>query len=169
MLEKLRTHRRAFDLAAAAACVLLLCYAYYLQYYRGLDPCPLCIFQRIAVFGLGLAFLIAALPPAAWVVARRVATLLVVLAAAAGIGIAARHLYIQSLPPGSVPSCGAPLDHLWDILPVVEVLRKVFSGSGECAKVENVLGLSMPWWVLIWAAVLGVLGVLANWPARRRG
>ena len=40
---------------------------------------------------------------------------------------------------------------------------KVLTGSGECAKINwRLLGLSMPAWVLIAAAVLGVFGVWAN-------
>jgi disulfide bond formation protein DsbB len=47
----------------------------------------------------------------------------------------------------------------------MEVLRKVFTGSGECAKLDwSLLGLSMPGWVLLWALALGALGVLVNWP-----
>ncbi len=55
------------------------------------------------------------------------------------------------------------------VFPISEVVRKVLTGSGECAKIEwTFLGLSMPGWVLICVALLGVLGVLVNWPARRR-
>ena len=169
MLANLRAHRRAFDGLAAAACVLMLGYAYFVQFHLGLEPCPLCIFQRVAVAALALAFVLAALSPDAWRGLRRVAALLVVLAAGAGTGVAARHLYIQSLPPDKVPVCGATLDYMMDVFPVSEVVRKVLTGSGECAKIEwTFLGLSMPGWVMICVLLLGVLGVLVNWPARRR-
>ena len=168
MLEYLRAHRRAFDLLAAGACGLLLAYAFYLQFRHGLDPCPLCIFQRVAVFALGVALLLAAAPPAAWRAARVVTTMLVALAALAGAGVAGRHLYIQSLPPDKVPVCGASLDYMMDVFPLGQVLRKVLTGSGECAKVDwTFLGLSMPGWVLIWVVLLGTFGVLVNWPRRR--
>jgi disulfide bond formation protein DsbB len=168
MLEYLRAHRRAFDLLAAAACALLLAYAFFLQFRHGLDPCPLCIFQRVAVFALGVALLLAAAPPPAWRATRMLTTLLVALAALAGAGVAGRHLYIQSLPPDKVPVCGASLDYMMDVFPLGQVLRKVLTGSGECAKVDwTFLGLSMPGWVLIWVVLLGTLGVLANWPRRR--
>jgi protein dithiol:quinone oxidoreductase len=68
-----------------------------------------------------------------------------------------------------VPACGATLDYLWDVFPVMDVLRKVLTGSGECAKIDwTFMGLAMPAWVLIWLVILGPLGVLVNWPARRR-
>ncbi|HYP81232.1 MAG TPA: disulfide bond formation protein B [Steroidobacteraceae bacterium] len=169
LLESLRSRRRLFDCLAALACVLMLGYAYFLQFHRGLEPCPLCIFQRIAIAALALAFVLAAIPPAAWRGLRRVATVLVVLAAGAGVAVAARHLYIQSLPPGQVPVCGATLDYMWEVFPAMDVLRKVLTGSGECARIDwTFLGLAMPAWVMICAVVLGVSGVLVNWPARRR-
>ena len=73
------------------------------------------------------------------------------LAALATIGVAIRQLYIQSLPPGHRRRPAAPrCDFMLKILPLKEVLVKVLSGSGECAKVDwRLLGLAMPAWVLI--------------------
>lgn len=168
MIAALAAHRRTVCLAAALVCAALIGYALYTQYYQGLDPCPLCLFQRIGMIALGAALLLAALPPTRWRWATGLTAGLVGVAALATAGVAVRHLYIQSLPPGSVPSCGAGLDYLWDVFPVVDVLRKVLTGSGECAKVDwRFLGLAMPAWVLIWSLALGAIGVLANWPRRR--
>jgi disulfide bond formation protein DsbB len=89
--------------------------------------------------------------------------LLLSLAALATIGIALRHLYIQNLPPGSVPACGASLDFMLKVFSLSEVLVKVLTGSGECAQVTwQFLGLAMPAWVLISAAVLGGFGLWVN-------
>ncbi len=41
--------------AGAAACAALLAYAYYLQYFEGQDPCPLCLLQRGAYYGIAFA------------------------------------------------------------------------------------------------------------------
>ena len=144
------------------ACLGLLAYAYYAQFVMHLEPCPLCIFQRVGVFALGVMFLIAALhDPAA--LGRRVYGVLIGAAALATIGVALRHLYIQSLPPGSVPACGASLDFMLKIFSLSEVLVKVLTGSGECAQITwRFLGLSMPGWVLISAVLLGAWGLWAN-------
>jgi protein dithiol:quinone oxidoreductase len=114
------------------------------------------------VFALGVIFLIAAFhDPAAF--GRRMYGLLLSLAALATVGIALRHLYIQNLPAGSVPACGASLDFMLKVFSLSEVLVKVLTGSGECAKVTwEFLGLAMPAWVLISAAVLGGFGVWVN-------
>jgi protein dithiol:quinone oxidoreductase len=143
-------------------CACLLAYAYYAQFVLHLEPCPLCIFQRIGVFMLGVVFLVATLhDPAAF--GRRVYAVLLSLAALAIIGIAARHLYIQGLPPDAVPACGASLDFMLKVFSLSEVLVKVLTGSGECAKITwEFLGLAMPAWVLIGAAVLGGWGLWVN-------
>jgi disulfide bond formation protein DsbB len=169
LLGAVRARRRQFDAALLAVCLAMLAYALFLQYQRGLQPCPLCIFQRIAVIGLAVSFALALLVGDDRRVLRALVSILVGLVAVAGAGVAIRHLYIQSLPPGQVPSCGATLDYMWDVFPVMDVLRKVLTGSGECAKIDwTLLGLSMPGWVLIVMVLLGTAGVAANWPARRR-
>jgi disulfide bond formation protein DsbB len=150
----------------ALACAALLAYAYYAQYVMHLEPCPLCMFQRVGIFAIGIVFAIAAAhDPAGW--GRRVYAGLLVLASLATIGVAARHLYIQSLPPGTVAACGASLDFMLKVFPLTEVLVKVLTGSGECAKIEwRFLGLAMPAWVLIAAIAMGAYGLWAN--IRRR-
>ena len=153
---------RQANLLGLAACAGLLGYAYYAQFVLHLEPCPLCIFQRIGVLALALLFLIAAAhEPVGW--GRRVYALLLVVAAAATAGVALRHLYIQSLPPGSIPACGASLNFMLKVFSLSEVVTKVLSGSGECAKVSwQFLGVAMPGWVLIAAVCLGLYGLWAN-------
>lgn len=154
--------RRWLNLAGAVACAALYGYALYAHNVLGLEPCPLCIFQRAGVIGLGIVFLAAALhhPRGS---GRFAYAGLIALAALGTIGVAARHLYIQSLPPGSVPACGAPLEAMLEMFPLAEVVRKVLTAGGECARIDwTFLGLSMPAWVLICALVLGAAGVLVN-------
>jgi len=155
--------RRAVNILGAACCAAMLAYAIlYAQGRLGLEPCPLCIFQRVGVFVLGIVFLLAAWHhPRRW--GRHVYALLIGIAAAGTAGVAARHLYVQSLPPGTVPSCGAPLEVMLEFSPLFEVIRRVLTASGECGTVNwTFLGLSMPGWVLIAALVLGFAGVAGN-------
>jgi protein dithiol:quinone oxidoreductase len=155
--------RRLSNLAGFAACAALLGYALYAQFRLGLEPCPLCIFQRIGVAVIGIMFLIAALHDPRGRGGRRTYATLIAVSALLTVGIAARHLYVQSLPPGTLPSCGAPLAVLMKFMPVWQLIRKVLTGSGECGLVNwRFLGLAMPAWVLIWAAGLGTFGVLVN-------
>jgi protein dithiol:quinone oxidoreductase len=154
--------RRPINFAGFLLCAGLIGYALYAQLHLGLDPCPLCIFQRIGIAALGVVFLLAALhhPHRR---GARVYAVLIALAAAATIAVAARQLYIQHLPPGAIPSCGAPLSMMLKFMPLTAVIRKVLTGSGECGVVNwTFLGLAMPAWVLIWAAILGLGGSFAN-------
>jgi protein dithiol:quinone oxidoreductase len=157
--------RRPINFAGFLLCAGLIGYALYAQFHLGLDPCPLCIFQRIGIAALGVIFLIAALHgPRGW--GARVYAVLIAVAALATVAVAGRQLYIQHLPPGAIPSCGAPLSMMLKFMPLTAVIRKVLTGSGECGIVDwTFLGLAMPAWVLIWAAFLGAAGALAN--ARR--
>lgn len=147
------------------ACLGLLGYALYAQHQMFLDPCPLCIFQRIAFMVMAVGFLIGLLLGGrGWL--RAISVLIASLGAFAGVGVSGWHVYIQSLPPDQVPACGPGLDYMLQTLPLSQVLSKVFSGSGECAKVDwTFLGLSMPAWTLIWYVFLFV-GTL--WALRQK-
>jgi disulfide bond formation protein DsbB len=141
-----------------------MAYALYSQYVVGLEACPLCIFQRVAMIGLGIVFLAAALHAPRGTGARAYAGL-GVLVAAIGSGISIRHVYLQNLPPAEVPACGPGLGYMLDAFPLFDAVKMVFTGSGECAVVNwAFLGLSMPAWVLIWFVALGALVTVANWP-----
>lgn len=158
---------RAANAAGFVACAALLAYAYYAQLVLRLEPCPLCIFQRVGVFATALVFALAALhDPKGF--GRRVYAALLAVTTLATAGVAVRQLYIQSLPPGSVPACGASLDFMLKVFPLTDVIRKVLTGSGECARIDwRFLGLAMPAWVLIAALALGGWGLWANLSSRR--
>jgi disulfide bond formation protein DsbB len=145
------------------ACALLIAYALYQQHVVGLEPCHLCVFQRVGVMAIGAVFLVAALHGPRGTAAR-VYGVLVGVASLATVGLAVRHLWIQAQPPGAVPACGADLDFMLEVMPLQQVVAKVLTGGGECQKVDwTFLGLSMPGWVLIAALALGAWGLWANW------
>ncbi len=154
---------RTINLLGFLACVLLMAYALYSQHVLGLEPCPLCVFQRIGVIATGGFFLLAALWNPAGTLGRSVAVALIGLSAAVTVAIAGRHVWLQNLPEDLVPACGAGLDFMLDTLPLQQVLSQVFTGSGECAEVSwRLLGLTMPTWVIISMVVIGLAGVLGN-------
>jgi disulfide bond formation protein DsbB len=155
------------NLAGFLCCLGLLAYAIYVQGVLGVDPCPLCIFQRLGIASMGVIFMAAALhSPRGW--GARVYGALLTLAALVTMAVAARHVWIQHLPEDQVPSCGAGLGFMLQEFPLADVIRKVLTGSGECHQVNwTFLTLAMPTWVLIAAGGLGALGVFANFVTRR--
>lgn len=159
--------RRPANFAGFLVCAALLGYALYAQFDLHLDPCPLCIFQRIGIASLAVLFLLAALHhPHRW--GGTVYALLIGAAALVTLAVAGRQIYLQHLPPWAVPSCAAPLSVMLQFMSVTDVIRKVLTGSGECGIVNwTFLGLAMSEWVLLWALALGTLGVLVNVRALR--
>jgi disulfide bond formation protein DsbB len=158
-----RSQRRWFNAAGVGIIAALMSYALYQQHVVGLEACPLCILQRVAMIALGIVFAAAALhaPRGA---GARVYAVLGALAALAGLAISGWHVRMQNLPPAEVPACGPGLDYMLDAFGWLGGLRMVFSGSGECAEVNwAFLGLSMPAWVFIWFVALGALVITANW------
>lgn len=170
MIMKLPAELRArvWFLTVAVICAALLAYAYYVQHALFLDPCPLCIFQRIAFLWIGLVALLAALHnPAA--TGRWIYTSLILLGCAAGTAIAGWHVRLQNLPPDQVPECGMGLNYMLDTMPFADVLKQVFYGSGECAQIDwTFLGLSMPTWTLVWYIVLAVSTLVVVLACKRR-
>jgi protein dithiol:quinone oxidoreductase len=155
--------RRLVNGLGALACGAMLVYALYAQHGLGLEPCPLCMFQRVGIGLLGAAFLLAFLHAPRSRGGALAYAGAIVLAAAVPIYVAGRHVWIQSLPEGSVPACGATLDYMLEVFPLFEVIRKVLTGGGECAKIDwSFLGLSMPAWVLLAAVLLGAAGFANN-------
>jgi len=141
-------------------CAGLIGFALYLQYYQYEDPCPLCIFQRVAFMVLGVVFLVAALHGPARTGAV-VYGALQFTAAAIGGAIAVRHVWLQHLPKDQVPACGPDLKYMMSKFPLAEVVGKVLSGSGECAETGwKFLGLSIAEWSLAWFVLLAAFALL---------
>ena len=154
--------KRILNFAGFLSCAALMGYALYAQYYLMLEPCPLCILQRIAVVGMGLVFLLAALHNPGGV-GRFAYALILVLPMSLGAIVAGRHAWLQMMPEDQVPACGPGLDYMWENFPLADVINMVFRGSGECADVDwQLLGLSMPAWVLIAVIALGSIGIWNN-------
>lgn len=146
------------------ACAGLIAYALYVQYQLFIEPCPLCILQRVVFIAMGVVFLLGALHAPRYGGRRAYAAVLSVLALI-GIGIAWRHLWLQSLPADQVPACGPGLSYMIDAFPLGETIKMVFTGSGECAEINwRFLGLAMPAWSVVWYVLLGAW---AWWAVRR--
>ena len=96
---------RSQFLLGFAICAALLGYAFYVQFQLGIEPCPFCIFQRIAFAALGLVFLLGGLHAPRAPGGRKAWSLLAFVAAAVGAGYAGRHSWVQLNPP-AMPSCG---------------------------------------------------------------
>lgn len=148
------------------ASVIGMSFALFLEHVQGLDPCPLCVFQRIGLIGLGFISLIAFLHNPKTNVFKRIYSFLGLVAISWSAGVAARHVWLQHLPKDQVPSCGPGLDYWVDTLPLKSVFENVLKGSGECAIVDwTFLGQSLPTWSLLFFSVLALISL---WQLFRR-
>jgi disulfide bond formation protein DsbB len=155
-------NKRVLNIAGAVICAAMMGFALYAQHVMLLDPCPLCILQRIAVILLGVVFLLGALHNPGQIGAR-IYSGLIVIVVAAGAAVAGWQVRLQNMPADEVPSCGPGLEYMVDNFPLRDIFAMIFKGSGECAEVAwRLLGLSMPVWVMIGLLGLGTAGVWNN-------
>ncbi|MBT8114706.1 MAG: disulfide bond formation protein B [Arenicella sp.] len=150
-------------------CAVLLGIAYfYFQQTLGLAPCPLCMFQRVALVGVGFLCLVGILVRPAKLGSRLLA-LMATLFSAAGLAIAARQVWLQNLPEELVPECGPDLGFMLDSWPLLDVIKQVMAGSGECAEVQwQFLGLSMPAWMIVVFTVMTLISLKLVFIRERR-
>lgn len=155
---------RFWFLLGSLGCIFLLSMGAYFQFNQGLEPCPLCISQRIAIFLTGLVFMVAvALNPKTQ---KGINTYAIIgaLTALGGASISTRHVWIQNLPPDQVPECKPALDYMLQNFPLIETVKLMLSGTGDCAKVDwTMLGFSMPAWTLVAFLMLASLSILQIW------
>lgn len=150
---------RIIYLLLFAGCAGAMAAALYMEHVMALEPCPLCILQRVMVIAAGAIALVAGIhnPGTTGI---KIYGGLVVLSAVTGAGLAIRQLWLQSLPEDQVPACGPSLDYLMDVFPLMEVLAMVLAGDGSCAEVQwTFLGISIPGWTLVGFVGLIIIGI----------
>jgi len=138
--------------------VSLIAVAYfYFQKQLGLDPCPLCMFQRGALAGVAaFCFLGILFNPGK--VFSKVIAFGATLFSALGLAIAGRQVWLQHLPEDKVPECGPDLAFMLDVFPLTQVISTVFQGSGECAEVQwRLMTFSMPEWMAFIFLVMTII------------
>ncbi len=148
----------------AVACAALLGFGYYLQFAKHIEPCPMCIFQRLCYMAIVVITLIATVhgPRRSGVYFYGVLTCV---AALIGAGIAARQTWLQHMPADQVPACGPGLEFMLEQFPLAEVIKQALRGTGECAAVDwTFLSLSIAEWSLFCfsAIVLGYCFFMAT-------
>jgi protein dithiol:quinone oxidoreductase len=138
--------------------VFSMSFAIYLQFFHGLEPCSLCVFQRLAYILYAFIIIIALIHhPRSW--GMRVYAFFSILPSAVGLAIALRQAWIQSLPADQIPGCGPGLNFLLQEFSLSKVLSVVWAGSSDCAIVTwRFLNQSMA----VWSAILfGILILLS--------
>ncbi|MCY1540623.1 Disulfide bond formation protein B [compost metagenome] len=140
---------RSLFLFAFLACVAIMGGALYLEHALGLEPCPLCIVQRVFVIAFGIVCLVAAMHGPERV-GRRVYAALALLFAAGGAASAGRQVWLQSVPADQLPACLPSLDYMMEALPFQDIVKLMLHGTADCAEVTwTLFGMSIPEWSLL--------------------
>jgi len=160
-------NRRLLWLAVVLSVTGLMSYALYAQKVLYLDPCPLCITQRVFYVGIGLFALLGLFViNTAWV--QRLSAALMALSAVGGIVTAGRQVWLQHLPKDQIPECGPGLQYWLENEPWLQTLSLLFKGDGNCAEVQwTFAGLSMGEWSLAWFVLFLCISLLLMFTRRR--
>jgi len=152
---------RATYFYAAFGCLGLVMIALIMQYFFNFKPCPLCVLQRLIFIILGVFFMVAALHKSSPKILKWIYSGLILLTSSAGILASGRQVWLQHLPADQVPTCGPGINYMLQHLPLWEVLRLIFEGSGDCARVDwSWLGLSIAGWSFIFFVAFTLLAVI---------
>lgn len=138
---------RQVMLLMTAACVAMLAFGYYLQHVVGLEPCPMCVVQRYALFLIAVFAIIT--PTRSKYGIFVTGNILLIITAIAGAFVAARQSWLQWYPP-EVASCGRDIYGMIETFPLQKVLPMIFKGSGDCTKIDwTFLGGSIANWSFV--------------------
>lgn len=128
-------------------------FAFYLQYGLGLQPCPLCLMQRVCAFGLlFLGLLGLCLKSIAR--ARHVVVFQMIMAAF-GLFFASRQLWLEAIASPESSACLPGIDMLIHYFPWRDLLHLFLWGSNSCGEVLwRGFGLSMAVWSAIYFGLM---------------
>jgi protein dithiol:quinone oxidoreductase len=157
-MKQISTTRTVNLISFLIACAMIIMAAY-LQFSKGLEPCPLCVVQRFVVILLCIVFLIGFLHKSTgmWV---RFHGFLIMLIAGGGIGAAARQVYLQTLPANQLPPCSPNLSYILERLSWSDSVKFLLRGSADCAQIKwTLLNLSIPEWTLALFALFTLVGL----------
>lgn len=125
--------------------VFVLISSFYFQYVVGLQPCPLCLMQRLSAFLFAIFCVVAlCLTTLKW---GKGVAVFQILFAAIGLFFASRQIWLQFFPEPQTTSCLPELDMLLRYFPWQDVAHALFWGVGNCGDLAwQWLGISMPGW-----------------------
>lgn len=138
---------------------LLLGGAAYLQLYMGVNPCPLCILQRVVFALLSIVFLFG-MAFAFNKFGRYSIGTLAFLVSILGIVVSSRQVWLQHNPTGLSSNCDVSLQYMLQAFPLTEVIQRVYAGGSTCAQVDwQFFHLSLAEWSLMGFVVFALFSI----------
>ena len=135
--------------------LVVLSFALYVEYIEHVNPCPLCLMQRLCVLCLVPLCLISF-----FIQRYRTSVILVLMQlfmALSGLFFAGRQVFLQNVAITASGMCMPTLHRVIKYLSWEAMFNLFFWGSSDCAEMTpHFLGLSMP----LWSALYFILIVL---------
>lgn len=158
-LFKQFSEKRSSWLLLAFSSLALELTSLYFQYGMGLQPCVLCVYERLAMSGLFFAGIIGLLAPRSLIV-RLIALALGLFSGIKGLMISIRHLDLQ-MNPAPWKQCEF-IPNFPETLPLHQWLPSIFNPTGSCDNSQwSLFGITMvQWLVFIFAVYVLVLVVI---------
>lgn len=145
-IRNLTRNRLAWLILFATTLFLEGC-ALFFQHVLGYQPCVMCIYQRVAVFGIMAGSLIGLINPNVFVF-RWAGLLVWAYSSVRGLQLALQHTDIQ-LHPSPFNTCDF-LVNFPQWLPLQNWVPWLFNPTGECSDIDWLfLGWTMPQWLII--------------------
>ena len=155
-MQNLLTFKK-INLFGSLLAFVLVGLAVTIQAQFNLEPCPLCVTQRIIFIVIGCLFLLFSFfSPNQFIRFTHLTSLLI--ANIVGIIFAIKHILIQSKWIIVPAECGIDLDYMFENFPLTEAFSLLFKGTGDCSEIDWLfLGLTLRQLALIAYIMFGML------------
>ncbi|KPU82297.1 disulfide bond formation protein DsbB, partial [Psychromonas sp. PRT-SC03] len=157
ILKNLSKKRWPWLLLASSALILELC-ALFFQHVMHLEPCVMCVYERLAMLGVVITGLVGAICPR-FLLLRLIAFAGWIVSSFLGLQLALEHTKYQ-LDPSPFAVCAflpnfptwAPL-HIW--------FPWLFNPTGDCSSIVwQFLGYTMPQWLIVSFVIYIILFII---------
>ena len=141
--------KQANILGAIMAFVMIIS-ALAIQLTFNLEPCPLCITQRIIFIVIGTLFILFALLPSNNAYIKLSHLISIIAAGLVGVIFSIRHIMIQAKIIEIPAECGIDLDYMFENFPLTEAVNLLFKGTGDCSEIDwTFFGITLPQMALL--------------------
>ena len=141
--------KQANFLGAIIAFIMIIS-ALAIQLAFNLEPCPLCITQRIIFIAIGTLFILFALLPFDNVYIKFSHLISILAASLVGVIFSIRHILIQAKIIEIPAECGIDLDYMFENFPLTEAVNLIFKGTGDCSQIDwTFFGITLPQMALL--------------------
>jgi disulfide bond formation protein DsbB len=141
--------KQANFLGAIIAFIMIIS-ALAIQLTFNLEPCPLCITQRIIFIVIGALFILFTLLPSNNAYIKLSHLISILAAGLVGVIFSIRHILIQAKIIEIPAECGIDLDYMFENFPFTEAVNLLFKGTGDCSQIDwTFFGITLPQMALL--------------------